>query len=274
MKPQPSVFLAVAPSLRLRLVLATALLAAASLEASEERVRYELTPVHQNASTLAPDVIPFLSPGGSIELRAAGRTLVVTDTPQALSKIVPLLKHLDRPRTAVEVTVRVLRASRATVSGEPGPVLPVDIQARLAQLMPGRRYELLSERVITSHEGSTVRQSLDNRLDLAFEVGAVLAGRRLRLSDFTLTRPGEGKHLMRADVNLWVDRPVALALTESTGPGALVLIVEGRVSGAVDLPPGSRPRVGGDPVTRQPSIGGDPTARPGSARPGSTVRPR
>lgn len=220
-------------------------------------VRFQFTPQHQAASALAPEVLSFLSTAGSVEIRGTGNTLIVTDAPDRIAKIVPLLRHLDRARTAVEVSVRLVRGWRAAVSGEPAPVLPADLQSRLAKLLPGRRYELLGQRTSRTIEGSPVEVALGSDLNLRFEVGTVLAGRRLRLGDFTLLRTTTRTKLMQGDVNLWIDRPVAIALSEATGPESLVLVVEARVLPSAAAPsPG--PTVGGDP-TRRPAVGGDPT---------------
>ncbi len=239
-------------------LLLLALSATAALgQADPGLVRFQFTPRHQAASTLAPEVLPFLGSAGSVEIRGAGNTLIVTDTADRIAKIVPLLRHLDRPRSEVEVSVRLVRGWRAAVSGEPAPVLPADLQSRLAKLLPGRRYELLGQRTSRTVEGSPVEVLLGSDLHLRFEVGTVLAGRRLRLGDFTLLRTTSKTTLMQGDVNLWVDRPVAIALSEATGPESLVLVVEARVlPRAGDPAPG--PTVGGDP-TRRPAVGGDPT---------------
>jgi hypothetical protein len=240
------------------LLLALALSTTASMgQAETGLVRFQFAPQHQAASTLAPEVLSFLGTAGSVEIRGTGNILIVTDTPDRIAKIVPLLRHLDRPRSAVEVSVRLVRGWRAAVSGEPAPVLPADLEGRLAKLLPGRRYELLGQRTSRAIEGSPVEVALGSDLQLRFEVGTVLAGRRLRLGNFTLARATSNKTLMQGDVNLWVDRPVAIALSETTGPESLVLVVEAKILPSVGgLTSG--PAVGGDP-TRRPAVGGDPT---------------
>lgn len=242
--------------------LVLALLAwASSPVAAQQTVRWVFTPQHRAASDLVPTALPFLSAGGTVELHDGGRTLVVLDTPAAVAKIVPLLRDLDQPLREVTLALRVLRAtSKPTVGGDPSrePGRPVggDLANRLATLLPNRSLLLLAEQTIRTGEGRRVLERITSDLTVAFDVGALLGGQRLRLEGFRLDRTAKSgaATLLRGDVTVWIDRPIALAISEAGGADALVLVVEGRLVKA-------SPAVGGDPTRVRPRVGGDPAAR-------------
>lgn len=240
---------------------ALGLVASGVTAAERPAARYSYTPKHREATVLLRSVVPFLSPGGTISLHASGQTLVVLDDPATIAKLVPLLRDLDHPELALSLRFRVLRASSPGVSGDPTGGLSPEMTSRLTELLPHRRYELLSESSLETREGARVEARLEPALRMSFAVGPILAKRRLRLEGFHLSqdvsrrpdRPSPGAvELVRGDVNLWIDRPVAIAITESSGSGTLVIVVEGRVIARAE-PPAQAPSLGGDPSRPRPT---------------------
>jgi hypothetical protein len=225
--------------------------------AAQESVRWAFTPKHRAASSLVPTTLPFLTAGGSVELHDGGRTLVVLDTPAAVAKIVPLLRDLDQPLRDVTLAIRVLRATtKPQVGGDPGRPVGGDLARRLATLLPNRSLQLLAEQTVATAEGSRVLERITTDLTVSFDVGALLGGQRLRLEGFRLDRTAKSgaATLLRGDVTVWIDRPIALAISEASGGEALVLVVEGRLNKPT-------PAVGGDPTRIRPRVGGDPAPR-------------
>lgn len=191
-------------------------------------------------------VMPLLSPQGSVEIQPGGNTLVVRDTLASLSTMLPLLADFDHSRRSVRVEVWILRASPAQVS-PPGATSPeirelpgiVDI---LQRHLPYSDYELVTKSEVRSREGEYAAVSIGQGFEVRFRPGTVIGNQRLRLGGFELLRESTGDakaKLLKSDLNLWVDRPVVVALVNSTDTGAerstLLIVVR------IELPGSSPP---------------------------------
>lgn len=214
------------------LLFATALLAQAPNGDGLEVYAYTLR--HQRASEVLALLYPLLSPRGTIEVQPADNTVVVRDTPASIARIVPLLRRFDHPARALRVEIRIVRALRVTVSP---PIqrsdLPEDVTRRLRALLPYDIYETKARAVLSVTEGQPVAYSLGQEYEVRFRLGTLLEDRRAKLSDFQIHRMAErrnekpvGSKLIHTNLNLWLDRPVNLALAkDEASPEALLVMV-------------------------------------------------
>jgi len=211
------------------------LLVAAPLAAQESgsgiRV-YAHTLKHQSTGDVLPLVRPYLSARGTVEEQPRARTLVIRDTPAVVAKIIPVLEALDHPPWDLRFDIRVLRAGpkRNLVSpAEPSAALseaelPEELVARLRGLLRYDDYHLLASAGVTSKEGEEVTYSLGQSYNVSFRLGSVMAGQRLRLEGFRISKkvrnPAnkgrwlEPRELFYATLNLWMDRPFTLVLAQ------------------------------------------------------------
>ena len=180
---------------------------------------------HQPAEEAIELVLPMLSPRGSVEIRPGGNTLVVRDTIDSLSEMMPLLVSLDHPSQEVEVSVWLLRAEGSQVSPPVPPTsslgsLPKAVLENLKNHLPFRHYEVLAQNRVEVPEGEEAVLDLQGDFEVRFRLGTVVAEKRLRLHGFEVRRGGRGAGdpLLKSHLNVWLDRPAAVALS-STGPG-------------------------------------------------------
>jgi hypothetical protein len=217
------------------LLFATALLA--QPPGADRLELYAYTLRHQRASEVPALIYPLLSPRGTVEVRPGDNTVVVRDTPASVARIVPLLRSFDHPARPLRVEIRIVRALRVTVSP---PVqrsdLPEDVTRRLRALLPYDVYETKARTVLSAMEGQSVAYSLGQEYEVRFRLGTLLEDRRAKLSDFQIHRQAERAErrsgekpvskLIHTNLNLWLDRPVNLALAkdESSLEALLVMV--------------------------------------------------
>ena len=210
----------------------------ASGQAAEEVAlgSFAFTPEQRAPADIVGALLPLLSEVGRVELHNAGRTLVVRDRPEKLMVVAALLRSLDRPARRVAVRIDVLKGWEPAVSGAPSPALPPELAKRLERVLPSRSYELVASVEVEADEGEAVRGlEVGALLALGFRIGSLLGVHRLQLQDVEIVS-GRGDHarrvLSKAALNLWVGRPIALAVTDRAGQEAVVLVMQARLVAA------------------------------------------
>ncbi len=187
---------------------------------------------HQTASKAVNLVHPLLSATGTVELQPAGNTLVIRDTPEALARILAVLRDFDHPARPLRLEVLIVRASRTAVSP---PVqrsdLPEELTRRLRSLLPYDSYELEAQAQLATQEGESAVYEMGGDFQVSFQLGTLQADGRVKLSGFQLTRKGAAArraapHLIHTNLNLWLDKTVSLGLAKSeTSREALMLVL-------------------------------------------------
>lgn len=200
----------------------------------------------RSASEALPLVRPFLSPAGTVEEQPGGNTLVIRDTQMVIGRIVPVLERFDQPPEDLRFEIQIVRAGPRRGGISPPQAaesveLSGEIVDRLRQLLRYEDYQVLAETAVTSAEGQRVTYSLGQSYSVSFRLGSILkgakaGGERLRLEDFRILkhvrnpsnkgRQLEPQELFRATLNLWVDRPFNLVLTQdATRQEALMVAI-------------------------------------------------
>jgi hypothetical protein len=195
---------------------------------------YAYTLKHQPAHEALAHIRPLLSPEGTVEVQPQGNTLVIRDRKTHIARILPVLRSFDHPPQDLRFDIRIVRAgpSRQVISPPllPAPAdggLPADLLARLRELLRYDDYQVLASAAMTSREGDDVVYSLGSAYSVSFRPGTVLAGpagQRLKLEDFRIRKQVENptdkgrrlepQELFHATLNLWIDRPFSLVLTQ------------------------------------------------------------
>jgi hypothetical protein len=178
----------------------------------------------------------LLSARGRVEVQEASNTLVVRDSVAAITRIVPVLRNFDREPREVRVQVMIVSAVDRLPDGDGHRVadVPVWLRSRLRENLPWRHFDLLAEASLTVGEGQTVTHELSGGYGVGFEIGPVV-GRQVKLEGVEIWRhrPSPSavtetiiQRLMRADLNLRIDQPMALTLAKSAASDrGLVLVL-------------------------------------------------
>ena len=189
-------------------------------------VQHAYTLLHQSAREAVQLVLPLLSPGGGVEVRAGSNTLVIRDTAERLSAILPVLRAFDHEPRPLELSLRLVQVEGPAVISPPGAGLPANVLAQLQRHLPFRSFYLLSETRLVSREQEEVAFSLGELYHVRFSLGTILGGKRLRLYDFEVRgREEAAPPLVRASLNVWLGRTLALGLPADTESGAMLLVV-------------------------------------------------
>lgn len=212
-----------------------------------ERSRMQVhahTMSHRMAREALPLVRPFLSPNGTVEEQPGGNTLVIRDVASVIGRIVPVLDRFDQPPEDLRFDIQIVRAGpqRGGVSpplaGETIE-LPEKVVNRLRQLLRYEDYQVLAEAAVTSSEGQRVTYSLGQTYSVSFRLGNILggpqvSGERLRLEDFRIVkhtrnpsnkgRQLEPQELVRATLNVWIDRPFNLVLAHDASKQEALMV--------------------------------------------------
>ena len=187
---------------------------------------YAYTLQHQSARDALVQVRPILSPRGSVEEQPGSNTVVVRDVRVVITRVAAALVAFDRPLENLRLDIRVVRAgphqepSRAGLQAD--AEMPPEMLGRLKGFLRYEDYQVMAQAAVTSREGEQVTYSLGEHYDVSFRLGSVMAEQRLKLSDFRIVKkPQRGtnkgrrlepRELIRATLNLWIDKPFALVL--------------------------------------------------------------
>ncbi|HVS16373.1 MAG TPA: hypothetical protein VMV46_20865 [Thermoanaerobaculia bacterium] len=219
-------------------------LAAQEPERVETLVVHAHAMEHQPAREALPLIETLLSPAGSLELRTATNTLVIRDRASVIERIQPVLREFDHPPRQLTLEIFLVEASRPPAGGGGGgDELPESLARGLGRMLQFNRYRLLGQGVLEAREGDHVSYALGGGYEVSFRIGTLLAGQRLRLRGFQISRRGGevARSLLHADLNLNVERMYVLSVArdESSDSGLVVAV---SCTPEVDL---EKPRVGG-----------------------------
>lgn len=196
---------------------------------------------HQPAGEALLLVRRLLSPLGTVELQPRDNTLVVRDMKTMLARIAPVLEQFDHPPQTLRFDVHLLRADNAGV--DPNRVdrdvaddaVPEEVVERFRNYLKYDDYQLLAKAGITSREGEDVTYALGGGYNLSFRVGTVLAGQKLKLHDFRISRKPaaananksrqpEPRELIHTGLNLGRDRLFTMILAREAGPEQALVV--------------------------------------------------
>lgn len=194
---------------------------------------------HQPASEAIPLVYPLLSKRGTVELQPAGNTLVVRDAPASLERIGRLLRGFDHPARRIRLEIQVVEAAAAGAGGPPGESLPEPLTRRLQELLRYKHFRLLARTSFEAREAERVTYRVGKEFSVAFQLGTLLAERRLRLHGFRLSRQDanpERRELIHTHLNLWLDEPMVLGLAraESSDRALMVILTSSLIEDGAD----------------------------------------
>ncbi len=215
---------------------------------------YAYTLKHQRAHEALAMLRPMLSVRGTVEVQPGGNTLVIRETPAAISLFSRLLRRFDHPPEDLRFDIRIVRAGpkrngisppqpEAPETEVAGVELPEVLAKRLREYLRYDDYRVLAEAGVTSRGGEEVTYALGESYSVSFRPSAVVAGRRVKLEDFRIvqqvqnpavkSRQLEPRELFHATLNLWLDRPfnLVLAQDESRQEALMVAISCRRESG-------------------------------------------
>jgi hypothetical protein len=188
---------------------------------------------HQSASDAMHIVVPLLSPHGTVELRPGDNTLEVRDTVASLQRILPVLYAFDHPAEPVDIEIWLVRASDPQVS-PPMPVspkvgaLPAELLKSLRASFPFHDYSLVGRSNVSALEGEQVTFQIGGDFAVRFRLGTIVGAQRLRLNDFeVMLQPdtGDPVSLLKSQLNLWLDRTMAMGMTAGQGSHTALLVV-------------------------------------------------
>jgi hypothetical protein len=179
-------------------------------------------------------VLPLLSSRGTVQVRPGDNTLVVRDTADALQKILPILYSFDHPSRSVDIQLWLVRA---TVTGGVSPelppppplkALPADLVGSLRKSFHYQEYALVGSSSVSAMEGEKVTFEVAKDFIVRFRLGTVVGEQRLRLNDFEVmleTTTGAPQSLLKSQLNLWLQRTMAMGLTAGQDSGTALLVV-------------------------------------------------
>ncbi|MFQ5350143.1 MAG: secretin N-terminal domain-containing protein [Thermoanaerobaculia bacterium] len=205
----------------LALALAGALEAAAQSEPALRVHAYTLR--HQPAAEALPLVHPLLSRRGSVQLQPGGNTLVVRDEAVVVERVVELLREFDHPAQRLAIRIQVVRAG----DGDEGEPLERELAERLRELLRYDSYRVMAATDLEAREGERVSYELGEEYRIAFQLGTLMSGERLKLHDFEVSRHAaaeEPRRLLHTQVNLRLGRSMILGLAKDESSRRALLL--------------------------------------------------
>ncbi|MEZ5312695.1 MAG: hypothetical protein R2862_03095 [Thermoanaerobaculia bacterium] len=184
---------------------------------------------HQRASEALAMVRSLLSPRGSVARRGvehAGGARVSA----ILTRVSTAVRTIDHVAQPIWLRVELIRAAVSSLSPVPkaSDVEP-ELVDNLRKLFRFQQFAQVSRGRIETREGEEVTYEMGEGYRLAFRLGTIVDRRRIRLSSFQLTRVVAGQDdrtLVRSAVNLGLDQPLILGLTnDEAAERALMLVL-------------------------------------------------
>ncbi len=209
-----------------------------SSRAQPEMAVHLYTLQNQRAVDALQWLLPLLSDLGSVELRPGGNTVVVRERRDRMGNVLEALRRFDHEKQEVTLRLWLVRAQPAAPISPP-VIVDRELEAvpevleRLRDYLQFDNYLVLGSSETRAQEGESVTFELSAEYAVRFRLGTVLALRRIPLEGFEVAardRDGKGQPLMRSHLNLWVDRPLVLALS-SNDQEALLIVVQGVLTG-------------------------------------------
>jgi hypothetical protein len=204
--------------------------AAQTAPGSTDLVLHAYTLKHRKASEALPLVSPLLSPRGTVELQPGSNTLVLRDNIESLGRIVRSLRAYDQPARPLNLELYIVRASRGA-GQEIRSDLPAALTRNLSSLLTYNVYEVRAQALLASLEGQAVTYALSSDYEVSFQVGAVQAPGRVKLSDFRVSRRNgrsgpQPQLLIHTNLSLRLDQSTFLGLARSErSPEALMVVL-------------------------------------------------
>jgi hypothetical protein len=106
--------------------------------------------------------------------------------------------------------------------------LPPDLLRSLRNSFHYQEYDLVGSSSVSALEGERVTFEVAKDFTIRFRVGTMIGQQRLRLNDFeVLLQPstGDAVSLLKSQLNLWLERSMAMGLTAGQNSGTALLVV-------------------------------------------------
>lgn len=181
---------------------------------------------HKQADLAASAIKSLLSTEGSMAIQPAANSLVVTDAPENIKRIAAALAQFDAPAQPLQLSIRLVSASRAAADAGRVDASLKDVASKLALL----RYNVLDvagSADVTGSEGEAGLVDLGAyRADFRFGEYDP-ATDSVKLSDFKLLRL-EGDQLtpiLKTTLNLTVGQTVIIGATKQPQSQRALMIV-------------------------------------------------
>jgi Bacterial type II/III secretion system short domain len=181
---------------------------------------------HKQADKAAAVIKPLMSAEGSMSIQPSANSLVVTELPENLKKIAAALAQFDAPAQQLNLSIRLVGASRGSADeAHVDPVLS-DVESKLALL----RYnvlEYIGGANASGREGEPgVVQLNGYRADFRFGEYDP-ASDSVKLSEFRLSKL-EGDQLspmLKTTLNLKIGQTVIIGATKQPNSNRALMIV-------------------------------------------------
>lgn len=195
----------------------------------EELVLHAYTFKHQPAAQALELIHPLLSKRGTVELQRVDNTVVVRDVPAAIKRIAPVLLAYDHPPQPLGLEIIIVRASHAAgATPTPRSGLPESMTRRLRAVLQYDNYDIQARAYLSTTEGQAVTYGMGKEFEVAFRLGTLIDTRRIRLSDFQVSRrmpTGGARPLIQTTVNLWLEQPMSLGFARNEASSEALLVV-------------------------------------------------
>ena len=179
---------------------------------------------HKQADVAAGVIKPLMSAEGSMSFQPAANSLVVTDVAENMKKIAAAIAQFDAPPQPLQLSIRLVSASRGT-AGRVDSALN-DVASKLALL----RYNVLEDAgsaQVTGREGEAGLVDLTGyRADFRFGEYDAMSD-SVKLSDFKLLKL-DGDQLtpvLKTTLNLKLGQTVIIGATRQPGSQRALMIV-------------------------------------------------
>jgi len=183
---------------------------------------------HKQADKAAALIKGLMSADGSMSIQPAANSLIVTDDPEVLKKVVSMLASYDVPPQPFRLTVRLISASRTgKTEGARIPDELRDIESKLAVL----RYDTIESLGLAEFEGKEGEPGLANLATYRaeFNFGEYdPASETIAITDFKLSRLDDGTlaPMMKTTLNLKLGQKIILSVTrQPSSQRALMMIL-------------------------------------------------
>ncbi len=207
---------------------------------------------HQPVDEALSLVQPLLTTRGTVEVQSGSNTLVIRENPLVIQRVAQMLEQFDHPPQDLRFDIQIVRAGPKRYGISPPQPESEELESELSEALASRLrevlryddYRVLAEAGLTGREGEEVTYSLGQTYSVSFRSGTVMAGQRVKLEGFRILkqvqnpsakgRQLEPEELFHATLNLWLDRPLNVVMTqdESRQEALMVAISCRRESGA------------------------------------------
>lgn len=208
-----------------------------AMQAASPLQVYAFTLRHQRVADAANMVRLRLTPRGTVEEQPGANSLVVRDVSTSIDQVRRLLEAFDVPPEQIRFDIQVVQAGpkRAVIS-PPGTegALDEELAARLRGLLRYEEFRVLAQTALTSSAGEKVEYALGDDYDVAFRLVSVIENKRVKLEGFRVVRkPPRStdksrrlppQQLFQATLNLWLDKPFTLVLTQDDAKKEALMI--------------------------------------------------